>query len=196
MFDKQYRFTGTHAIKAKDLRNPFNKDYNMKIFERGLDILVNAPLIGFLYSKNVPENRQKDQNGNVVEDSVFLEQVMNEKAAQTFNFQLIMLLDTDYEPNPKKREDSAFRYYNRDLTDNSEILSEENRARKERTIKDLDHYYGYLRGGIDILHEKLIEGCGSEEDFIEHLIDFILDFNERYNEEIDKDELEKRCLTS
>lgn len=196
MFDKQYRFYGSHAYKVKALKSYFGQNSKLQIFQRSVDLLVNAPLIGFLYTRNTPENREKDQDGNSQEENVFLEQINTSRDAQLFNFQLIMLLDESYEPDLKKRKDSAFKFYNNDLSEDNENLSPENLYRKERTIRDLKHYYGYLRGGIDILYSKLIEGCGSTEDFIEHLVDFILDFNERFNDEIDKDDLERRCLIS
>lgn len=55
-----------------------------------------------------------------------------------FNFRLIMLLDKQYEPDEDKRIDKAFRHMG------------ENPADEER-------FDSYVRGGVDVLYEKLIE---------------------------------------
>ena len=46
MFDKQYRFTGSHAEKVSALTSIFDEVAKAKIFERNLDVYMNAPLIG------------------------------------------------------------------------------------------------------------------------------------------------------
>ena len=50
MFDKQYRFTGSHAEKVSALTSVFDDVAKAKLFERNLDVYMNAPLIGFLLS--------------------------------------------------------------------------------------------------------------------------------------------------
>ena len=49
MFDKQYRFMGKHAEKVNALTAVFDEASKAKLFERNLDVYINAPLIGFLY---------------------------------------------------------------------------------------------------------------------------------------------------
>lgn len=49
MFDKQYRFKGSHAVRVTKLTSIFEsiKGIPTKVFERNVDVLCNAPLIGF-----------------------------------------------------------------------------------------------------------------------------------------------------
>ena len=46
-----------------------------------------------------------------------------------------------------------------------------------------------LRGGIDVLYEKLVDGAKEEEDYLEKLHDFTEDFRARFNEGIDRNEV-------
>ena len=51
MFDKQYRFRGRHALRVDALTSVFDNDSRSKIFERNVDVYVNAPLVGFLFGR-------------------------------------------------------------------------------------------------------------------------------------------------
>ena len=51
MFDKQYRFTGTHAEKVNALTSVFDEAAKAKLFERNLDVYINAPIVGFLHKR-------------------------------------------------------------------------------------------------------------------------------------------------
>ena len=92
----------------------------------------------------------------------------------TFNFRLIMLLDKDYEPDEDKRIDKAFRHMGDDPADE-------------------ERFNSYVRGGVDVLYEKLIEGASSLDDFISRLYDFIEEFHERFHEETNVEEILKMC---
>ena len=45
-----------------------------------------------------------------------------------------------------------------------------------------------------MLYEKLIEGGGAPEDYVNRLYDFVEDIQERYNAEVDIDGLMKLCV--
>jgi ferredoxin len=47
---------------------------------------------------------------------------------------------------------------------------------------DEELYEDYVRGGVDVLYEKLIESANSEEDYLKNLYDFMEDFDERYGQ--------------
>lgn len=51
MFDKQYRFRGSHAERVIKLTSQFESISGTKVFERNVDVLCDAPLIGFLYNR-------------------------------------------------------------------------------------------------------------------------------------------------
>ena len=52
----------------------------------------------------------------------------------------------------------------------------------------------YVRGGVDVLYEKLIEGAREPEDFVNRLYDFIDEFQERFNREFDGEAALKMCM--
>ena len=98
---------------------------------------------------------------------------MNHSDDFVFNFKLIMLLDKEYEPNLEKRIEKAFRGLNNPA--------------------DEELYESYVRGGVEVLYEKLIEGATQPSDYTEKLYDFLEEFDERYNQEIDMESVLEMC---
>ena len=86
-----------------------------------------------------------------------------------------MLLDANYEPDEEKRIDKAFRHYGQDPADE-------------------EHFDSYVRGGIDVLYEKLVEGDNTPEAFANRLYKFIYEFNDRFNSEISSDDILQLCV--
>ena len=83
---------------------------------------------------------------------------------------------SDYEPDEEKRIDKAFRHPGQDPSDEA-------------------RFDEYVRGGIDVLYEKLIEGSKEPEDYVDRLFDFIDEFQERFNAEVDVPETLKMCMS-
>lgn len=176
MFDKQYRFKGKHAQRVDQLTGIFDEVSKARLFERNVDIYTNAPLIGFLYGRTAELDETKNQVTNqVYNQNVMGDRVMLSEAELQFNFRLIMLLDKQYEPDEDKRVDKAFRYMGK------------NSADEER-------FDSYVRGGIDVLYEKLIEGATEPEDYINNLFDFVEEFQDRFNSEVSKDAILQLCF--
>lgn len=169
MFDKQYRFFGSHAEKVNALTAVFDEESKAKLFERNLDVYINAPLVGFLYRcKSV-----KDSFGDVNPQNVFAEQMINASDKLKYILRLIILLDTEHEPDEAKRMDRAFRHFGQE--------------------DDLANFDQYVLGGVDVLYEKLIDGATEPAEFIDRLYDFLEEFNDRYNAEISNDEILALC---
>lgn len=59
MFDKQYRFRGSHAERVTKLTSQFESISGTKVFERNVDVLCDAPLIGFLYNRRADLDNTK-----------------------------------------------------------------------------------------------------------------------------------------
>ena len=176
MFDKQYRFKGRHALRVDQLTSAFDSISKPKLFDRNIDIYVNAPLIGFLYGRLAePDDEKNPENGQVYNENVMGDRVMYSQAELLFNFQLIILLDKEYEPDKNARIDKAFR---------STGKNPEDEAR----------FDGYVRGGIDVLYEKLIEGANDPNDYVTRLYEFIEEFDERFNSSVDPDSILSLCL--
>lgn len=175
MFDKQYRFRGRHAVRVDKLTGVFDSDSKAKLFDRNVDVYTNAPLVGFLYGRRAEiDNEKNPETNQVYNQNVMGDRVIYSQEELTFNFRLIMLLDKDYEPDEDKRIDKAFRHTGDDPADE-------------------ERFNSYVRGGVDVLYEKLIEGASSLDDFISRLYDFIEEFHERFHEETNVEEILKMC---
>lgn len=175
MFDKQYRFRGRHAVRVDKLTGVFDSDSKAKLFDRNVDVYANAPLVGFLYGRRADiDNEKNPETNQVYNQNVMGDRVIYSQEELTINFRLIMLLDKDYEPDEDKRIDKAFRHMGDDPADE-------------------ERFDSYVRGGVDVLYEKLIEGASSPDDFISRLYDFIEEFHERFHEETNVEEILKMC---
>lgn len=156
MFDKEYSFRGVHAEKVNKLTLEFDKNRN-KLFNRNLDVYMVAPIIGFLY------NRKADLDRSAESTKIFPDQLLKERNNMLFTYRLIMLLDKDHEPDFNERIHKAFRYYGSKKAEPDELLYEQ-----------------YVRGGVDVLYEKLLSTVNTEDDYLKNLYDFIEEFEERY----------------
>lgn len=176
MFDKQYRFKGSHALRVDQLTSVFDSTSKAKLFERNIDVYVNAPLIGFLYGRLADQDDLRNPETNqVYNENIMGDRVIYSQEELLFNFRLIMLLDSQYEPDPQKRIDKAFRHMG------------ENPADEER-------FNAYVRGGVDVLYEKLIEGATDPDEYMYRLLEFVEEFQNRFNSEINSDDILSLCL--
>lgn len=175
MFDKQYRFKGRHALRVDKLTSVFEPASKAKIFDRNIDIYTNAPLVGFLYRRLAEADDERNpETGQVYNENVMGDRVIQSKEELLFNFRLIMLLDVDYESDAEKRINKAFRHMGDDSADE-------------------ERFDSYVRGGIDVLYEKLIDGANSPNDYINNLYEFLDEFQERFNDSLSSDELLSLC---
>ena len=140
-----------------------------------MDVYTNAPLVGFLYGRLAdPDDEKNPETGQVYNQNVMGDRVIYSQEELMFNFRLIMLLDSSYEPDVKERIDKAFRHMG------------ENPADEER-------FDSYVRGGVDVLYEKLIEGANNPTDYITRLYEFVEEFQERFNASISSEDILARC---
>ena len=169
MFDKQYRFYGSHAEKVNALTAIFDEEAKAKLFDRNLDVYINAPLIGFLYNRK----GKRDDKGDVSPQNIFPEQMINASDKLKYNLRLILLLDKNFEPDESKRLDKAFRHFGSD--------------------EDLALFDEYVLGGVEVLYEKLISGVNNTTTYTDKLYDFIEEFNERFNTELSNETILELC---
>lgn len=169
MFDKQYRFTGSHAEKVNALTAIFDESSKAKLFERNLDVYINAPLIGFLYCCKAV----KDTNAAISPQNIFAEQMINASDQLKYILRLIILLDKEYQPDEAVRLDKAFRQFGQ--------------------VEELALFDQYVLGGVDVLYDKLIEGDGSPSGYVNRLYDFLEEFNDRYNSYVSSEDILALC---
>lgn len=175
MFDKQYRFRGRHAVRVDELTSVFDSDSKAKLFERNVDVYTNAPLVGFLYGRTAePDDTRNPETNQVYNQNVMGDRVIYSQEELLFNFRLIMLLDKEYEPDEDVRINKAFRHMGEDPADEARFDS-------------------YVRGGVDVLYEKLIEGVSSPDEYVMRLYDFVEEFQEKFNEEMSNEDILKLC---
>lgn len=176
MFDKQYRFKGRHALRVDQLTGVFDELSKAKLIDRNVDVYANAPLIGFLYGRTAELDDTKNlETGQVYNQNVMGDRVIYSSEELQYNFWLIMLLDSNYEPDEEKRIDKAFRHYGQNPDDE-------------------ERFDSYVRGGIDVLYEKLVEGEKTPEAFVNRLYEFVNEFNDRFNSGISSDDILGLCM--
>ena len=166
MFDKQYRFTGTHARMVEELTAVFDSESKAKLFDRNYDVYNNAALVGFLFQRKGIKNNEEDYRPQ----NIFPEQMINNSELLTYILRLILILDKDYEPDLNKRLDKAFRNLGQDES-------------------DLNLFDEYTLGGVEVFYEKLIKDVNSPSEYINRLYDFLEEFNDRFNSEISNEDI-------
>ena len=150
MFNKEYNFKGKHAEMVVKLHE------DVKLFNRNFDIYLLAPLVGFAYK------RKADLDPSTFERTILPDVIMNAKDDLMYNYRLIMLLDDENEPNAEERINKAFKYPE---TENE-------------CADDLALYDSYVRGGLEVLYEKLVL---ESSDYIGNLHQFLEEYKNRYS---------------
>lgn len=173
MFDKQYRFTGTHAMMVEALTAVFDEDAKAKLFVRNLDVYINAPMVGLLLHRKGTKNTE----GNTPDQNIFPEQMINNSDQLKYILRMILLLDTEYEANEEQRLDRAFRNFG-----NNE--------------DDMSLFDSYVLGGVEVLYEKLISGVNDPNEYIDRMYDFVEDFHEKFNYDVNQESILKLCRAS
>ncbi len=162
IFSSEYTFKGIHADRVKDLTG-FKFDKEHIIFERNMDVYLLAPIVGFLYNRRSPVDKGASTT------KIFTDILLKYQKELEFNYRLIMLLDEEHEADFEKRVDKAFRHY----------------GDKTATV-DVERYEEYVRGGVDVLHEKLMQNASMPDDYIKNLYEFMKEFDSRYNQSSDE----------
>ena len=166
---KTYHFRGKHGSRISQLTSIFDSASQSKMFERILDIHSIAPLVGYLYGR-----REEIDNDDDFEGERQSRATDSEEETLIFSYRLIMLLDFEYEPDPQKRIENAFNLSG-DTSEGRKLFNQ------------------YLRGGIDVLYEKLIEGKSDPDSYVERLCDFLKDLQDRYNHKVNVEKLLELC---
>lgn len=168
MFDKEYAFKGKHADMVRDLTKEFDMQKN-KFFPRNYDVYLLAPIVGFLYQRKADVDLTK----GIEPTKIWGTMLINNIDDLMFNYRLIMLLDKENEADPEARIEKAFRGNN--------------------TPEDEALYESYVRGGIEVLYEKLMDGVTSLDEYTSRLFDFLEEFDARYSQDINMDQVLELC---
>lgn len=177
MFENDYVFKGKHANMVTRLTSEIDSETKFKLFDRNVDVLIIAPIVGFLYGRTARRD-ESVQTDNV--KKINYQQMSNESDNLKFNYQLIMLLHNKDKIAIEQRLNRAFRY----TKDSPEI---------EECYKI---YEQYILGGIEVLDEKLLVDATNVDDYINNIYNFINDYNDRYNKTISEEDILKLCMNN
>lgn len=177
MFENDYVFKGKHANMVTRLTSEVDSETKFKLFNRNVDVLIIAPIVGFLYGRTARRD-ESVQTDNV--KKINYQQMSNESDNLKFNYQLIMLLHDKDKIAIEQRLNRAFRY----TKDSPEI---------EECYKI---YEQYILGGIEVLDEKLLVDATNVDDYINNIYNFINYYNDRYNKTISEEDILKLCMNN
>lgn len=172
-FTGEYKFTGIHGKYVEKLTLPIieNEIYktNIKIIEYNHKIYTIAPMIGFLYKRKASKSIDGEIVKKIPEGQIIK---YSDRAKEVLR--LILLLDSEYEPDEQKRIDKAFRYF----------CEDEN---------DFKLFEDYMRGGIEVLYEKLFNDNSEPFAVTENLIVFMQEFQEMFNSRVGEEDILNLC---
>lgn len=165
MFEQDYNIVGKHASYLKYLaKKNAQEDFDGKtksalIFERYIDVYLNAAVWGLLYEKTAEvDNVSKDRA------RIYADAYARERDTCMFLFRLVMLLEKKTNASTQERVDRAFRY--------------STQVGKEEELKEcLNVFHSYVRGGIEIMYKKLTDGCSTRDDYVSRIYELMYQFN-------------------
>ena len=105
MFENDYVFKGKHANMVTRLTSEIDSETKFKLFDRNVDVLIIAPIVGFLYGRTARRD-ESVQTDNV--KKINYQQMSNEADNLKFNYQLIMLLHEKDKIEIEQRLNRAF----------------------------------------------------------------------------------------
>lgn len=171
MFDKDAIFLkGKHATYTKRLVAKFNNEMKQGIFARNLDVYMMAPLVGKLYNRKAEEDTGDDTRINK-------SQIDGERKQLETIYRTLMLLENKDTLTAEERCNRAFQYD-----------SDDERRKDGDKIFD-----SYVRGGIEVLYEKIMDGAKNEDDYVHNLHYFMVELKERCHEKLNLDEIREMC---
>ncbi len=177
MFDRDYTFKGKHANIVTQLTTEIDSETKFKFFERNIDVLIIAPIVGYLYGRMA----ERDESGQVTTDNVKkinFDQMSRESYTLNYNYELIMLLHNKDNDSIEDRLDRAFRFA---------------KGTKEK-VECYKIFEKYVLGGIEVLKEKLLDGANNIDDYIYNINNFIAEYDERYDKLLNDNDILSMCI--
>lgn len=167
MFNKDFKITGKHANYWKDLcvlaGNVPDRELhdNFKIFKANIDAYITCPIIGYQF------NRKGKIDNSVSGDAGMMTEVISKRSNELkFIYQIIMLLDSESEPNMDKR---VFRAFN---------FSEETEEDRKVIAENMAVFNAYFLGGLEVLHEQFVDVCFDDDAYLHKMYSFTKQFYE------------------
>ncbi|MCR3921210.1 MAG: hypothetical protein NUK65_01680 [Firmicutes bacterium] len=153
MFENDYTINGKHATYLKYMV------IDAKIFTRYIDVYMNAAVWGLLYGRN----SQKDPSADRAR--IYADAFANERENCVFLYRLTMMLDESTPLTPVERVDRTFR-------------DDAQNGSKEKLSANLEIFHGYVLGGIEVLYERYIDGCTTQNDYLSRIHELMSTFKD------------------
>jgi hypothetical protein len=131
-FEKEMRFTGSHASKIREL-------VSWKFFDSYVEVVPIAAILGFLNSRKAPANSEMSESDAKIQT----DQLVRHESKVNTAFALVTLCSPDSGESFGDRANEFFRSVN--PTNEQKLLFE-----------------SYVRGGIDYLYDILVEKTGRD----------------------------------
>lgn len=164
MFENDYTITGKHATFLKYMAVKNAKDdeniatSSAKLFERYIDVYMNAAIWGLLYSRTAPKDNTSDDRARIYADAF-----ANERDNCVFLYRMVMLLDKSVDIDSEERVNRAFRYDTQ--PEKSDLFRQ-----------SMDLFHDYVRGGIELMYEQFTDGCSTREDYLNKVYEVMTTF--------------------
>lgn len=180
MFENDYTLSGKHATYLKFLAAKNTKEEaesttasSARIFERYIDVYMNAAIWGILYSRTAKKDNASDDRARIYADAF-----ANERENCVFLYRLLMLLDKTVDIPPEERVDRAFRY--------------DTQPEKESAFREnMELFNDYIRGGIELIYEKFTDGCITRDDYLNKTYEILTTYKNELEGISYEDELAK-----
>lgn len=169
MFENDYTVYGKHATYLKFLAKKNARDEDpenptaAKLFERYIDVYMNAAVFGLLYNRLAKRDTSSDDRARIYADAF-----VNERENCVFLYRMVMLLDKTTELTSEERIDRAFRY------DSQPEKAEEFR-------RNMDLFHDYVRGGVEVMFEQFTDGCQTQDDYLSKTYEVMSMFRDEIN---------------
>lgn len=164
MFENDYTITGKHATYLKYMAAKNAKDdenaatSSARLFERYIDVYMNAAIWGLLYSRTAPKDNSSDDRARIYADAF-----ANERDNCVFLYRMVMLLDKSVDIESEERINRAFRY-------------DTQPEKAEAFRQNMDVFHDYVRGGIELMYEQFTDGCSTREDYLNKVFEVMTTF--------------------
>lgn len=139
MFDKDVRIQGIYATHLKSLARDMVNPKKPYLFDRYIDVYMNAAIIGLLEGK--PE-MHPDYSTTKDTAQIFAAAFLTERYKCEFLYRLVMLLDDSTGLTNEQKIDRAFK-------DDGNVDK-----CPEKMVANEKLFLGYVLAGIEILYEK------------------------------------------
>lgn len=180
MFESDVTLTGKHASYLKFLAVKNSQDdedeesiNSAKLFERYIDVYMNAAIWGLLYSRTAERDTSTKSRARV-----YAAAFNTEHDNCVFLYRMVMLLDKTTDLTPEERIDRAFRY-------------DSSPDKVELVKQNMELFNSYVRGGIELMYEQFTDGCTTRDDYLNKTYEVMTTFKKELEGMSYADELQK-----